>query len=286
MFTYWLMRSASALSGVIPERLGFAIASNLGMLAYALNGSARRVARRNIWRALPDADVGLVEYHVRRAFRHQAWNYWQVCRLPQVTDQELDQRVKVTGIENIRRQVEQAQGGVLVTAHCGNLELGSQWLMRHGAPLVVLVEHIQPPELFDCLCQLRGRRGLRLVPVDGSLRSVYRLIKAGALVAVAADLDTTGQGVPTEFMGTLACLPDGYARLAVALEVPLLVVLSQWRSDGCIGGYISPPLPLHRGADRAESVRSAMRMALSHLERHIGSDPGQWVMFRSPWLGD
>ena len=107
--------------------------------------------------------------------------------------------------------------------------------------------------LFDLVCDVRSRTGLQLVPVDQAPTRMLRALRSGALVVLAADRDATGTGVPATFFGARALVPDGYARLSVLANAPILVVSSNRRTDDTfelrVERLLEPVNTGHRDAD-------------------------------------
>src|SRR5207237_2286467 len=78
---------------------------------------------------------------------------------------------------------------------------------------------------------LRARRGvgrIELVPLQRARRPMTEALKRHEVVALAADRDLDGRGVPVTFFGRDTTMPIGPAALALMTRTPLIVGAS-WR---------------------------------------------------------
>lgn len=284
MGSYVLYRLFGWLVPHIPPRLGYWLFARMGDLFYRLDANGRGAVQDNLRHVLgPQVDAGTLAQKVRATYRTQAYNYCDLFRLPAMSIDEIEARLHIEGWENLEQAVACGKGTVLVSAHFGNLDVVMQILRLRGIKATLVAEHLKPDRLFQYVTGLRTSHGLTFIPVDGSLRALFRALRAGEVVVLALDRDVTASGIEVEFFGAPARLPDGYARLARHTGSPIVVGFGLRLPDHSLRVQVEPALDVPRTADRAADVRSTMRRVLTIAERYIAEHPEQWVMFRPIW---
>jgi KDO2-lipid IV(A) lauroyltransferase len=153
----------------------------------------------------------------------------------------------------------------------------------------VVVEDIQPPELFEWFTELRRKLGMRVVPLGPSAgREVLAALKRNDIVCLLCDRDIQRTGVEVEFFGERTTLPAGPATLALRTGAPILptAVYFTDRTDGHLG-IVRPPVPVVRSeAGLRADVEVGTRLLAGELEHLIRRAPHQWHLFQPNWPSD
>src|SRR5205085_7283391 len=117
--------------------------------------------------------------------------------------------------EHIRAALDAGTGCILAIPHLGGWEVGGAWFVRKAFPLTVVVEPLEPPELFEWFVGLRRSFGFTVVPLGAKAgTAVVRALRSNQVVALLSDRDIAGGGVEVEFFGERTTLPAGPATLA------------------------------------------------------------------------
>ncbi|MFQ5340312.1 MAG: lysophospholipid acyltransferase family protein [Anaerolineae bacterium] len=284
MASYILYRLFGWFAPHIPPRLGYWVFARLGNLFYRLDAGGRQAVQDNLRHVLgPAVPAGVLDEKVRTTFRMQAYNYFDLFRLPAMSAEEVTARLNIEGWENLEAAIARGKGVVLVSAHCGNIDVVMQVLGMRGVNATLVAEHLKPEKLYRYVTSIRAGHGTTIIPVDGSLRVLFRALRAGGVVVLALDRDVTHSGVEIEFFGEPAVLPDGYARLARRTGSLIVPAFALRLPDHRLRVRLEPALDVPQTDDRAADVRGAMRKALSVAERYIAEHPEQWVMFLPIW---
>jgi lauroyl/myristoyl acyltransferase len=217
---------------------------------------------------------------VREAFASYARYWMESLRLPEMPPEEVDARFSIEGLEHIEAAIAAGTGAILALPHVGGWEVGGSWFVRQGFPLTVVVEALEPPELFTWFANLRRSQGFTVIPLTKSAGiSVVRALRANQIVALVSDRDIAGGGVEVEFFGERTTLPAGPATLASRLGVPLLPTAVYFKGDGH-HAVVRPPLP-------TDGDVATITQALAHeLEDLIRAAPEQWHLFQPNWPSD
>ncbi len=72
---------------------------------------------------------------------------------------------RLTGFSHVTDALEDGHGVILALPHLGGWEWAGRWLGDLGYTDPVVVERIQPPELFDWFVELREELGMNVVPL-------------------------------------------------------------------------------------------------------------------------
>lgn len=283
MLQYFLFRLLAVVVPLLPRRFGLWLFGLPAPLVARIAGT-RHAVRDNMRHVLGEgAAQEEIDRCVEGVFRHQLWNYCDMFHAPRLTPDEVLALVTVKHREDILRAVRHASGVVLVTPHFGNLDITSRVFGALGFRGVAVVEHLEPEQLFDFVCQLRAQEGVEFVPVEHAPKTMLRAIREGRAVYLAADRDVSGTAVPVEFFGAPALLPDGYARLARHAGAPIVVAATSRLEDHTfeIESWFLP----EREAtdDRDADIAAIQRQVLKALEPYMAQRPEQWVLFQSVW---
>jgi KDO2-lipid IV(A) lauroyltransferase len=153
-------------------------------------------------------------------------------------------------------------------------------------PISVVVEALDPPEVFAWFKDLREQLGMQVIalgPDAGTL--VVRALKANHVVCLLSDRAIGGSGVEVEFFGERTLLPAGPATLALRTGAPLLPTAIYFRGR-VHEGVVRPAVPLDReGRLRDDVARVTQRLA-HELEALIRAAPEQWHLLQPNWPSD
>lgn len=276
---YLAYRAASAVANALPERLAVPIGRRLAMAVSGLPFFAerRRVVARHQARA---GAGGASASAVRGAFASYG-RYWvESLRLPGMDPEVVAERFAIEGLGHIEAARAAGTGAILAIPHLGGWEVGGSWLVRKGFPLTVVVEPVEPPELFAWFRRLREGFGFTVVPLGPPAgTAVVRALRANQVVALLADRDIGGGGVEVEFFDERTTLPGGPATLAKRIGAPLLPTAIYFDGRGHLA-VVRPPVDL--SGDVAEVTQ---RLA-GELEALIRRAPDQWHLFQPNWPSD
>jgi len=285
---YYVFRLVGLLAPRLPAWLGLRLAAVLGDLWYYLARGRRAILLRNLRHVLgSSASGGASEAAIRRTaravFRHTFRNYYDLFRLPHLPAEELEKLIVVQGEEHLREALAAGKGAILAAAHFGNVELMTRASAIRQYQITAVAEHLQPEKLYHYILAQRSRGGVHLVPIDGSLKAIFRALRANQLVGLAADRDVSGTGITVPFFGAPATLPAGYVSLALRTSAPVLPIFIVRQPDGRFVIQIEPPLALANSGDRELAVRSGVAQMVAVLERYISQYPEQWTFYQPIW---
>ena len=192
------------------------------------------------------------------------------------------------GTHRLHEAHDAGRGGILLTAHVGNFELGGFLLRKFGFRVAAVYRPDPSPVVERHRIEARRAVGVEGIPVTSSALSfisVLRALEGNTLVAMQGDRDVSGTGRRLPFFGATASFPVGPFRLAAASGAPLLPVFVLVDADGRYRTIVKPPIPVEEGGRgaRGEAITAAMGTFVSLLEETIRAYPAQWYQFTPFW---
>ena len=135
--------------------------------------------------------------------------------------------------------------------------------------MTVVVEMLDPPEVFEWFADLRRSFGMNVVPLGPEAGGeVVRALKANHVVCLLCDRDIGGGGVEVEFFGERTRLPGGPATLAFRTGAPLIPTAAYFRGRGHLG-VCRPPIPVERQGKLRDDVTRITQLVAYELEELI-----------------
>lgn len=276
---------ASALVGILPIAVGYWAVDRLGELWYRFAPQQRASVRANLRNVLGvRADTAAVHSAALDTFRHSARNFYDLLLVRRLSARALAGRVAVHGSWlPAEAALARGTGVIFVFAHLGAFDAVLQLLPLRGYRSSTMGAPAGPALLQRAATALRASRGFAVeAPTAGGLRRLAKALRRGEVVALAADRDFQGTGVPVRFFGAATTLPGGAVRLALATGA-LLVVVGCHRRGGRHILTIDAPLALGGSGDPATDLHRGVAAVAAALERHIAAAPEQWAMFQPVW---
>jgi len=282
-------RIGALAARLMPSPLAAGVASSLGFTSSFASAERRAIITRHLRRVNPGLRGPALRVAVQQAFDSYAKYYMESFRLPTLSARTVERHFTIEGFEHLTDGLAAGNGVILALPHLGGWEWGGRWLTDQGHPMTVVVEPLQPPELFEWFTKLRQDLGMNVVPLGPRAGTeVLRALRANEVVCLLCDRDLDRTGVEAEFFGERTTLPPGPATLSLRTGAALLpaAVYFTERLNGH-HGLIRPPITLPRSGDglRADVARTTQYLA-HELEFLIRRAPEQWHMFQPNWPSD
>jgi lauroyl/myristoyl acyltransferase len=283
-----VFQAGSSLARGLPRPLLDATVK-LGSLSVApIAGPRRRQVERNLRRVHGPRYGGLaMRRSVAATFESYA-RYWvESFKLPDTSPEAIDRGLIAEGWEQIVEAREQGSGAIVALPHLGGWEWAAMWATRcRDIPLTVVVESLEPPDVYEWFVSLREGLGMNVVPLGPRAGTeVLNALRDNHVVCLLCDRDISGGGIEVEFFGERTTLPGGPATLALRAGSPIFPTAIYFEGDGH-RGLVRPPLDTtRRGKLRADVERITQDLA-SELEVLIRRAPEQWHLLQPNWPSD
>lgn len=278
---------ATAVAGALPRRADVALSQVVGSMAARALPARRVLVARHMKRALgADADEAEVRRATRYAFGSYA-RYWiESLRLPAMSGFEVDAGFSIEGMTHITDGRQRGKGVILALPHVGGWERAGAWLVRRGLPLNVVVEPLEPPELFEWFVGLRRSLGFNVIPLgDTAGSAVSAALARNEVVALLCDRDIGGGGVEVDFFGERTTMPAGPAALAMRTGAALVPAGVYFIGTGG-HAVVCPPLECERRGRFREDLSRITQSLADQMEMLVRRAPPQWHLFQPNWPSD
>lgn len=280
-------KTAASVTRSLPRPAADALGRVASWAAMSISAERRLLVERNVKRARPELEGAALQRAVLETFRLYT-RYWiESFRLPDTSIAELDGGFAYEGLGHIFDGLRQGRGVVLALPHLGGWEWAGFWMSRViKQPVTVVVESVEPPELFEFFTGFREALGMNIVTLGPNAGpAVLRALNANQVVCLLVDRDIEGNGIPVEFFGERTTMPAGPALMALRTGAPLLTGAIYFRGDGHYA-VIENPVPTERqGRMRADVTRVTAEIA-ARLENLIRVAPEQWHLQQPNWPSD
>lgn len=279
------LQAAAAVFRTLPEPAALAIGRGLGRAAFVLARRRRRVALAGLRRAFGTSLSGPALTALARAnFAHYGTVLAEFLRLPLLSDEALQARFTISGLDRARAALARGRGLIILTAHVGNWEYLAAAQGAWGLDMLVITRRAHQPGVDRFWQQIRRARGTRFVDAYRSLGAVMRHLRGGGTVGMSIDQHEGGTtGVRVPFFGEEAGTVKAPAMLAARTGAPVILLLS-WRDrDGRHHASFSEEIPLAEAGDLASMVAQTTQRYNAMVEAFVREHPEQWTWVHRRW---
>src|SRR3989338_8075523 len=173
---YWTIRCVSALLARLPVKVGLAMGSFLGFVAFYFSGR-RHNAYADLKMVFQDRfDEKTLWEWVKKHYRYLGKTAMDIIRFPSLDQSYVRRMVDVNHIERFHEAIAEGRGVILLTAHFGNWELLQIISGILGHPLHVLAQDQKSIKLNEMLNRLRESHGSKAVSKGMGIRELYRAL--------------------------------------------------------------------------------------------------------------
>jgi len=198
----------------------------------------------------------------------------------------IESNVHIKNIEYLNQVLQKGKGGIIVSAHVGNWEMGGAVLSMSGIPLSVVALAHKDPQVNALFNAQREVFGSLVIQTDVAVRRVVEHLHKNRLVAILADRDFSNHGIVMDFWGRKTMIPKGAAYFSLKTRVPIIPLFCLRTGDDRFEIIVYPPIePPHLpdGVIADETAINYIQQYLAIIEDVIRKNPSQWLMFREFW---
>ena len=272
-----------ALRGIptLPRMVILRIAATAGYLAWWLARRDRKIAMANLDLAFGDT-LSSREKHaiVRKVFSNFVRTGLDYFWFSRDRKQRLERWVVMD--ESLRPWMRKG-ALVAVTAHFGNWEILGWLTVYHGSLIASVAKPVKNPLIDAEINRLRRQSGQLIIPRDGAIRSLVRVLKQEGTVALLLDQDTlpSDGGIFVPFFGVPAPIATAAGGLALKLKTPMIMAFCTCDEKGVYRAYCPDAfLP----ADLEGMTANEITVRVTEcLEREIRKNPGCWLWTYKRW---
>ena len=277
---------AMRLIAWITRRLGYGTGRALlhPICAYfvVFSGAARRASRSYLSRTLGHPP------RWRDVYRHyHTFASTILDRVLLLSDRIDEFALSVHGAELVTRVIEQRRGVLLLGAHLGSFELcrlaGAQ---RAGLVVNVVMHEANAAKVAAWMREAAPGRAPRVIAPGRpqTMLEIREALARGEVVAMLGDrpIGSTST-MAVDFLGGPARFPTGPLRLALALDVPVVLFFGLYRGPRCYDLCFETLASPDAGGDAEARLAALVRAYVSRLEAQARAAPFNWFNFYDYW---
>ncbi|HDD61611.1 MAG: hypothetical protein DRI65_14135 [Chloroflexota bacterium] len=177
-------------------------------------------------------------------------------------------------------------GALVIAPHISNFNLLFHVITDKGfrAKLLTLSTLYSGYGLIN---KIRSQVGAEIVPVDeGSyFNETVEHLKSGGMALTAVDRPVLTRKYKHQmpFFGKPSALPVGYISLALAANVPIIIVSTFMTAEGLYDFRFSEKIYLKKYQNKLDNMMLNGEIVLKKIEEMINHAPEQWLMYYPVW---
>jgi Kdo2-lipid IVA lauroyltransferase/acyltransferase len=274
-------RAGMAGGRLLGDRQGDRVGGAAGVAGYRL-GIKRSTVESNIGLAFPEASAEWVRATAAAAYRHLGRETLMMLRLSWMSREEVIERTRIINEARPAADYAKGNGVVVVTGHIGNWEIGGAAIAARGYRLVAVAKRAANPLFYQRIMAARARLGVDVIDFADATRPGLRALRAGKVLALAADQHAGRSGVWVPFFGRPASTFRGPAIMALRTGAPLYLAVSLRRPDGTYEVTLDPIDATPTG-DMDADVRRVTTEYSRQLEAAVRRSPDQYLWHHRRW---
>lgn len=282
MFKFALYKLGLFFLNRFSTHTSYKLAALITDIQYFCSFRDRKAVQNNLRSILPNSSN--VSVHAREVFRNFGRYLVEFFKMDKMLDEQfIKNHIQVNGVERLDDVLKNGKGGVIVSAHIGNWELGAVLVSVLGYPLMVVALPHKERLVNDLFNQQREAKGVTVVPPKTAIRRCMEQLKANKLIALVADRDFNTNGIVMDFLGRKMLIPKGPAMFSWKTGAPIIPVFCIRGENGNFVMSCHEPLyPPNKNTsmDENEIVLEIMRRYVKIIEEQIRAYPSQWLLFR------
>ena len=286
LIEYAVLRALGVAIGILPEGAAVRVGVMIGWLSWVVCARRRRIARRNIKKAMPgertDEEIRRL---VKKVFINigltAVENVWMQSRS---TKENIKRRIPMDGLDAISGSLEQGRGAIDFSLHLGNWELLGGRLAAGLGRFNALARPVNNPGVRQYTTRLRENLGITVLSTRDGVRPMIAALKRGEPIGVLIDQHVNRAFVVATFFGRPAATTAVVASLALRFGLPVFVSFDV--RDGCSfrhHGQLVGPIELIRSDDREANVLTNTQRFNDRIEEIIRQHPEQWLWTHRRW---
>ncbi|MBF0521542.1 MAG: lysophospholipid acyltransferase family protein [Candidatus Omnitrophica bacterium] len=279
MFKYFLYKIGQFLASRFPLKVSYRIGVFLSDMQYVFSFRDRRSVKNNL-KKIAHLN-GKIDESTRQVFRNFGIYLTEFLRMDKlVTDDFIRDRVKLQNVEAVHEALKHGKGGIILSAHIGNWEMGGAVIARLGFPfMAVALPHKDRP-VNDLFNYQREVHGVIVVPANIAVRRCIEQLRSNKLVALVGDRDFGQHGEVLDFLGGKAVIPKGPAIFSAKTGAPAIPSFFIRNPDNTFTFHFSDPIYPPSNMMNQEDILNLMKKHVAAIEDIIHRYPTQWLMFR------
>jgi len=279
---YWISRMGARLGKYLPTRVWYAFFMPFADIAFFFMRRHRKALIANLTRVVGEEEANATARRVFRNFARYVVDFYQ---LPKLDKAVLKKRIDFDDWVHLNAAMEEGKGGLFITLHLGQAELGGAAMAAYDHPLHVIAETMPYPPMDEFIQQLRRDLGMKVIAANKATMGVLRCLNRGDGLAMMVDAVQPGEGVMVDFFGAPAEFSTAPARIALRTGCRVMpgVIARNPADPTRLMPIIDFDVRYDATGDEEGDVRALTQAIATSLEKQVSRFADQWFAFRPVW---
>jgi Kdo2-lipid IVA lauroyltransferase/acyltransferase len=279
-----VLRFLSWLTRLLPLRLVLWKGAVLGMLAYWLFPSRRRITMNNLRHAFPDKTNRELKAIAKSMAKNMGRAIIEFLRMPSMNKAYMDRCIEWAGLEHLDNALKLGRGVLVLTAHLDNWDMVAAMIALKGYRTNIIAKHLSTKAFDDFWVATRARMNVTQIERAGSIKQIITALRHNELVGFILDQHThASDGVLVDFFNRPAWTMPGLAVLAQRYDVPVVPCFMVRNNISHHKIIFEPAIPFVEKATPDETIKYNTQVYTKVLERYISEYPDQWIWMHRRW---
>ena len=278
----WLgLLLATTLVPLLPRRACLGLARAAGTLMSILDRQGRAVALSNLEVAFGDLPLAQRSKLMRESYQQFARTMTDFLWSPRLTRANFSRYVELENFEEAERAGGPERSIMIACFHYSNFEWLSLACGYLGLTGTIIMQQFKNSLLDSFFKKLREQSGHQLVPREGGIMRLYKVLRRGGRTALLVDLTVPpSQGaVVIECFGLKTCVTSAHAWLHEHTGVAVVPAHCEPLADGRYR------IVFHRKIDVVEGMthQQVAQACWNSFEPYVRKNPAPWLWMYKHW---
>jgi Kdo2-lipid IVA lauroyltransferase/acyltransferase len=288
MFFYFLYKTGQILVKILSLKNAYRLAKRVALLRYYFSTGDKKLITENLKAVLEAKGQYLSKKQIEELAKESYINFGKFLveffKFSKIDEEFIKKKVRIEGDLNLlRRLLDRGKGVVTVSAHLGNWEIGAAVLRALSYPVNAITLPHTSIIVSNFFNGIRKSLSIGVIPTGIAVRRCFKLLKNNEMVSFLGDVDFSGSGVKTKFMGRDAVIPKGPAVISLKTQAPIFLVFLIREKDNNFRLIIEEPIFPSDYQNNPQSVKTLTKEYTDKIEKQIKEHPTQWLMFHKVW---
>lgn len=280
---YLFLRTLIMVIDMIPFRGMPAVARMLSHVIRAIDRKHVRIAAKNLEKSPGVCQTKQIPEFIARVYDHVALGFIEMLKIPRLMRYHDHARyVRLVDFDILTRCAKEGRGVIIIIGHLGNWEVGGLAVTMAGYPIQSLARTINNPWMDRYLTRFRTQTGQKILPRDGALGQMIRVLLQGGMLVVQMDQDARDLGVYVNFFGRPASTHRAPATLSLKYNAPVVIV-NTYRERRLNFAVCSEPIYADPFRSHPDPVKALTQAYSDRLEGFVRQHPDQWFWMHDRW---
>ncbi len=271
---YYLFYTFYILIKYTPDFLKKYILNLFYFLAYHLDFFRKKVVLKNLEIAFPNLSEKERKKIAKQFYKNFVFYMADMVESLEISKEELANKVKIIGEENINKALKSGKPVVFMTAHFGNWEVAPKVIGAFYTKLTVLMREFDNPKLGEFFKKSRNSFNISTLNKRASARDIIKALKNGNALGVLIDQHSKSQKAEKVlFFNQEVAFNKAVSTLSKKFGA-IVVPFFTYTQDKYVVEFLEP-----RSIGENESIHNFTQWQANIIEEMIKKHPSEYYWF-------